>query len=410
MKKPLLTVFLIAITVSGLALFAGGNVVNATSKTITVPDDYSQIQDAVDNADAGDTVFVRNGIYRTYATDGISVNKSIALIGESSQNTTLTRYPVEYARFAHITVNIQADNVTISGFTITGSSIGIFLNSSNCKIRGNNISNNIGWGVYTYGKNQVISENNITNDDVGISQESSDSIISNNNITKNGYSGVIVGSCENVTFAQNNIVGNGELYASNRNDTGGLKLRWAGPFYVYENNITDNVGFGVDFAENCSNSMIYNNNIVRNQIGVNLRSYSDEYLVGEVNKVYYNNIVDNGKNVDVQNGNTDVVAWDNGYVGNYWSHYQTKYPNASEIGNSGVWDTPYEIDANNTDHYPLMSQVDVTAPAPTPTPVPTLGSSPSVPEFPSTITLIPLLLATILSFAFTKRKKRTRTC
>jgi hypothetical protein len=50
-------------------------------------------------------------------------------------------------------------------------------------------------------------------------------------------------------------------------------------------------------------------------------------------------------------------TWDNGYPsgGNYWSDYQTRYPSAAEIDGSGIWNTPYVIDANNTDRYPLMS-------------------------------------------------------
>jgi hypothetical protein len=49
-------------------------------------------------------------------------------------------------------------------------------------------------------------------------------------------------------------------------------------------------------------------------------------------------------------------TWDDGYPsgGNYWSNYQTTYPNAAEKGSSGIWNTPYVIDANNTDRYPLM--------------------------------------------------------
>jgi hypothetical protein len=46
--------------------------------------------------------------------------------------------------------------------------------------------------------------------------------------------------------------------------------------------------------------------------------------------------------------------WDNGSVGNYWSNYTIKYPNACEFNNTGVGDTPYVIDQNNIDHYPLM--------------------------------------------------------
>jgi hypothetical protein len=50
-----------------------------------------------------------------------------------------------------------------------------------------------------------------------------------------------------------------------------------------------------------------------------------------------------------------VNFWDNGSVGNYWSDYSMRYPNASEAGNSGIGDTPFVIDANNIDHYPLMA-------------------------------------------------------
>jgi hypothetical protein len=46
--------------------------------------------------------------------------------------------------------------------------------------------------------------------------------------------------------------------------------------------------------------------------------------------------------------------WDNGSLGNYWSDYLTKYPNASEIGSTGIGDTPYVIDADNVDRYPIM--------------------------------------------------------
>jgi hypothetical protein len=50
-------------------------------------------------------------------------------------------------------------------------------------------------------------------------------------------------------------------------------------------------------------------------------------------------------------------AWDNGYRsgGNYWSDYRTRYPKATENRSSGIWETPYVIDANNTDNYPLVA-------------------------------------------------------
>lgn len=79
-------------------------------------------------------------------------------------------------------------------------------------------------------------------------------------------------------------------------------------------------------------------------------------IVGKSNVLFENNV-----------GHTTSYGvntfWDNGSIGNYWSDYATKYLNASEVGNSGIGDTPYVIDANNIDHYPLMAPVDNTAPA-----------------------------------------------
>jgi hypothetical protein len=51
---------------------------------------------------------------------------------------------------------------------------------------------------------------------------------------------------------------------------------------------------------------------------------------------------------------------DNGYPsgGNYWSSYNGtdvySGPYQNETGSDGIGDTPYPIDANNTDRYPLI--------------------------------------------------------
>ncbi len=54
-------------------------------------------------------------------------------------------------------------------------------------------------------------------------------------------------------------------------------------------------------------------------------------------------------------------TWDDGYPsgGNYWSDYQSSDfycgPYQNMTGSDGLGDTPYVIDANNTDHYPLTN-------------------------------------------------------
>jgi len=103
----------------------------------------------------------------------------------------------------------------------------------------------------------------------------------------------------------------------------------------------------------------YNNVIARNSITDTL-----SLTEGNSNTFFENNFV-SGQSLWFVG--LMVNFWDNGSVGNYWSDYQTKYPNASENGNSGIGDTPYVIDANNTDNYPLMAPFEV-PPLPEPEP------------------------------------------
>jgi nitrous oxidase accessory protein NosD len=120
--------------------------------------------------------------------------------------------------------------------------------------------------------------------------------------------------------------------------------------------------------------MVWNNNITNNDIGIIEYNVRDS---GEGNKLFQNNIIGNQQQVainqtlDVAKGTgTDIVTLDNGKVGNYWSDYLTRYPNATEVDSSGIGNIPYVIDDNNIDHYPLMQPYDsVTTLEPEPFPV-----------------------------------------
>ena len=47
--------------------------------------DYDNIQDGINNASAGDTVFVKNGVYK----EGVYLNRSITLMGEGNAGTVI---------------------------------------------------------------------------------------------------------------------------------------------------------------------------------------------------------------------------------------------------------------------------------------------------------------------------------
>jgi parallel beta-helix repeat protein len=89
--------------------------------------------------------------------------------------------------------------------------------------------------------------------------------------------------------------------------------------------------------------------------------YDNGYAViisqSDINQIYHNNFVNNTDQAyDNGNGN----SWDNGYPlgGNYWSVYTGsdyfKGPNQNIPGNDGIGDSPYVIDGDSQDNYPLI--------------------------------------------------------
>jgi nitrous oxidase accessory protein NosD len=92
---------------------------------------YTKIQDAIDNASDGDTVFVYNGKY----IENLMVDKSITLIGEDKKSTIVE------GRGSNRVVTIRKSYVVISGFTIQNGEHGIELDGSNSTISGNIITN-----------------------------------------------------------------------------------------------------------------------------------------------------------------------------------------------------------------------------------------------------------------------------
>lgn len=401
-KTIALELFLILIIPLFATQFAA---VNAQPKTVTVPNDYSTIQDAVDHANAGDTVFVKAGNYTlTGYPSGLTINKPISLIGQGKEDTILTQH---LYKGSDTVIHVSADEVTISGFTIRGGMIDIEISGSNCKMTDNNIANGYMNGLEISGTNNIVSENDFTNNAVfGIYVTASDSSISNNSLSGNGYAGIILDSCKNVTISQNKILGNGNQ--EYENSTGGLILRWSGPFHVNGNIVSNNYGFGIQFGEGCNNAIVSNNNVIGNQFGFRLLNYiinpSGIASLGSGNQVFWNNVENNNVSVFIEHSSnfiinkeegdigsgTDIVSWDNGVVGNYWSDY------------SGYWS--YVIDQNNADNHPFTQPIDITKPAQTPANSARGNSLTSLLFAVTAIVALAIIVVTILLY---KRHRKT---
>jgi len=130
----------------------------ASAKTIYVPDDYAKIQWAVDNASAGDTIIVRDGVY----VENIYINKPhITIKSEKGSANCIVQAAYSNDHVFYVT----ADNVNITGFTVTGATNGggVYLYNSNySKVENVNASNNY-WGIFLYYSSSNIITDNTAN-------------------------------------------------------------------------------------------------------------------------------------------------------------------------------------------------------------------------------------------------------
>lgn len=121
----------------------------------TMDNPYQFIQDGIDHASDDDTVYVSHGYYR----ENIVVSKSIELLGEDRYASI-----VGYS-YSGTIVKIVADNVTLSGFSISDcgsapNNAGVMVHTSNNVITNNNFRNNDNYGLYVIGVNNQIYHNN----------------------------------------------------------------------------------------------------------------------------------------------------------------------------------------------------------------------------------------------------------
>jgi len=290
---------LISLLISTIIITNPSVLSEESSKTIYVDDDgdkdYATITEAVLNASDGDTIYVYSGIY--YGS--FNINKSISLTGADKEKTIITGENEEKIVISDTTqdssalINIIADNVEISGFTIRNSTRIVLLPSEHLEAEDVEAS----LAVFNVGIGIMISSDNNT--------------ISGNIIKDNGADGIVF------NFGQNTIIS--------------------------DNEIINNPQRGI-FLQNCSNNLIINNEIANSLWGVIFLNNSYE------NVFYHNNFInnslyhtsDNGKNIFYS---TELKQ------GNYWDDYD-----GTDKNNDAICDMPYNITGgNNKDSYPLMS-------------------------------------------------------
>ena len=210
-KKLVAVVIVLLLGISVIPNVIGGN--PSSGKTIYVDDnggaDYTRIQDAVDAASNGDTIYVFNGTYY----ENVVINKSLYLTGENKNSTIIDGCGTNDV------VSVNADLVYIKEFTIQNGERGIFSNNSNNIEISNNIIRDNGHGIwFCYSKYSSIKTNTILNNNhngIFLDFLSDYNIISGNCIISNTYAidtgrgGIYyLKGCVNTTILGNSINNN----------------------------------------------------------------------------------------------------------------------------------------------------------------------------------------------------------
>lgn len=300
------------------------NVFTIVPGKIVIPDDYPTIQEAINAANEGDTIFVRNGTYYEH----VLINKSLTLTGESMDGTILNATDVEPL------VIIQADNVQIMQFTMQGWSFqDVIINASaNVIVTRNKFAFN-GLGVDFENSHNCTTNDNIFEgsglDNIGIMvAQSYECVIKNNTISGAISDGVRSWFSRDVLITENNISHNdyGIFLHTSENNT------------ISGNHISNNSNVGIVLEATSVNNTIFANTLDSNFLGV--------YSSSSYNVFFHNNFVNNTSQVSASPAN----VWDRNAEGNYWSDYD-----GTDSDGDGIGDTPYVIDSSNQDNYPLMN-------------------------------------------------------
>ncbi len=320
------------------------------------PNNYTTIQQAIDNANGGDTVYVYDDSSPYF--EHLIVNRSIQLKGK---NTTTTIIDGENQGDV---VVLTTENITICGFTVQHSGdtaktdAGIESRSNNNIITGNRIIQNGAYaiGIFLNGSSEnLVSENNISeNGREGIFlQNAQDCIIRDNFFTKNGHCAVIVSYSNGNIITKNNMsdnyatvslwpgaIGNEISWNLMRNqEYSGVGIWPGADKNLIHHNYLSNISLYGIIITNAKGNIIANNTIWGSNEGIHLTCANSTHIK-------YNNFI--GNNISAFFENSSLNHWRN----NFWDDHHGTWPKCIKGLMRIPWNKTIMIQWINIDWFP----------------------------------------------------------
>ncbi|MCW4011188.1 MAG: right-handed parallel beta-helix repeat-containing protein [Candidatus Bathyarchaeota archaeon] len=334
------------------------------------------------------------------SNNGLDVNFESGFIKEFDYSNTANGKPICFWINQHnrtvptyigYVVLFNCSNITIENLDVTGRVQGIFLVATTNSTITNNVITNNDVGIYLLdSSNNTISRNELTGNQIALNATRSNQTVIFGNKFSSDEDGIYLKE-SSFSLIQNNYLINSRnainlvscwysTITENRAENASTPL---GMFDSGYNNVTKNHFESLMmFPINCYSSIgIGNNRFVQN----NLVCGSDLWLGYVSEKAIYHS-------------GAPFNWWDDGEKGNYWNDYLTRYPQATENGNTGTGTRGYLLNSVNIDHHPLLEPIEqpnlaevanlhITLPPPTPIdlneyPSPDATSTPS--ETPNT--------------------------
>ena len=235
--------------------------------------DFTSIQQAINYARSGSTVYVKPGEY----TELIEIKKSLSLLGEDKESTLIN--PISEKN--KCAVYVGASNVFVSGFTITNEAPGLYTQA-----------------IKIASENTKISECNIYDTPVGIAVWTDNNIIEDCIFRGCKDEGIaLLGSKNNP--CNYNTISNSVFYEN----CDAIELQYSSGNTISSCEIYENTHSGIDaIASNNNKNTISNCNIYNNDVhGIYLSSSKENKILNcEIENNFNGNIVMNKYSTDNQ--------------------------------------------------------------------------------------------------------------